>query len=68
VFVLWFGVLLAVVAAGLLTCCLGFVLLLIPYVGTVVLLPISVLYRSYTIEFLAQFDPELLAVPATSHE
>jgi hypothetical protein len=38
----------------LLTCCI----ILIPYVGTVILLPVWVLYRIYSIEFLAQFHPD----------
>jgi len=36
------------------TCCI----VLIPYVGTVILLPVWVLYRIYSIEFLAQFHPD----------
>ena len=68
VLVLSFGVGIAVVAAGLLTCCFGFILLLIPYVGTVVLLPIPVVYRLYTLEFLAQFHPDLLIVSPTSQD
>ena len=36
-----------------LTCCI----VLLPYVGTVILLPIWVTYRLYSVEFLAQFDP-----------
>jgi hypothetical protein len=35
----------------LFTCCI----VLIPYVGTVILLPVWVLYRAYSVEFLAQF-------------
>lgn len=50
----------AVFAAGLMTCCLGFLVLMIPYVGTVLLLPVPVFYRTYTLELLAQADPELL--------
>ena len=38
----------------LLTCCI----VLLPYVGTVILLPAWVLYRCYSIEFLAQFHPD----------
>jgi len=38
----------------LFTCCI----ILIPYVGTVILLPVWVLYRSYSVEFLAQFHPD----------
>jgi hypothetical protein len=36
------------------TCCI----ILIPYVGTVILLPVWVLYRVYSVEFLAQFHPD----------
>jgi hypothetical protein len=49
-----------VFVTGMMTCCLGFLLLMIPYVGTVVLLPLIVTYRAFTVEFLAQVDPELL--------
>jgi hypothetical protein len=38
----------------LFTCCI----VLIPYVGTVILLPVWVLYRAYSVEFLAQFHPD----------
>ena len=38
----------------LFTCCI----VLLPYVGTVILLPVWVLYRAYGIEFLAQFHPD----------
>ena len=36
-----------------LTCCI----VALPYVGTVILLPIWVTYRLFSVEFLAQFDP-----------
>jgi hypothetical protein len=36
-----------------LTCCI----VVLPYVGTVILLPIWVTYRLFSVEFLAQFDP-----------
>jgi len=56
----------AVVVFGLLTCCVGFLLLAIPYVGTVLLLPVFVTYRAFSLEFLAQFDPAFqLFPPAT---
>ena len=45
---------------GFMTCCLGFLLLMVPYLSNVLLLPLTVLYRSFTLEFLAQFDDELL--------
>lgn len=54
----------AVAAFGCLTCCLGFLLLMVPYVGTVLLLPVPVFVRSYTVELLAQAEPDLLDPPA----
>jgi hypothetical protein len=48
---------------GLMTCCLGFLLLVVPYLSNVLLLPLTVLYRSFTLEFLAQFDDDLLPRP-----
>jgi len=49
----------AVVVVGLMTCCLGFLLVWLPYIGTIVLLPVWVTYRSLGPEFLAQLNPEL---------
>ncbi len=37
----------------MLTCCI----VALPYVGTVILLPLYVTYRLFSVEFLAQFDP-----------
>lgn len=48
----------AVMAVGLATCCVGFVLIALPYVGQVVLLPVYVVFRVFGPEFLAQFGPE----------
>jgi hypothetical protein len=48
----------AVVFAGLATCCIGFIFLVIPYVSTVVTLPAWFTYRAFSLEFLAQFGPE----------
>ena len=45
---------------GFMTCCVGFLLLMAPYLSNVLLLPLTVLYRSFTLEFLAQFDDDLL--------
>jgi len=63
VFVLFilFGIF--VVIAGFLTCCTGFLLLIIPYIGTVVTLPIWYTYRAFSLEFLAQFGPEFELFP-----
>lgn len=48
---------LVVAAAGLLTCCILFVVLALPFVGTVVLLPALVTYRALGPEVLAALDP-----------
>jgi len=53
----WVVVALCVITAGLFTCCVFFLLLIIPYVGTVILLPVLVTYRAFSLEFLAQLDP-----------
>lgn len=47
-----------VVALVLVTCCIAGCILAIPYLGTVLLLPILVFQRSYSLHFLAQFGPE----------
>jgi len=53
-------------AFGLGTLAIGFVLMAIPYVGSVVLLPLEVTARALGPEFLAQFGPEyaVLSTPA----
>lgn len=48
----------AVVLAGLLTCCVGLVLAMLPYVGVVVTLPVYFTLRALGPEFLRQFGPE----------
>ena len=47
-----------VVIIGLLTCCIGFILLALPYIGSVIFLPVSYTYRALSLEFLAQFGDE----------
>jgi len=37
-----------------LTCCMA----AIPYVSSVVFLPVAVLFRAYSLHFMAQFGPE----------
>lgn len=59
VFVLWLGVATTVLVLGLLTCCIGLVLVALPYLGTVILLPVWVTYRALGVEFLSQFDDDL---------
>ncbi len=46
-----------IIVVGFATCCIGFFLLVLPYVGTVLTLPIWVTYRALGVEFLAQLDP-----------
>jgi MFS family permease len=52
-----------VVFAGLITCCIGWFLLAIPYIGTVVTLPVWYIFRAFSLEFLAQFGPEYELFP-----
>jgi hypothetical protein len=39
------------------TCCVAGCLMMLPYVGTVVILPMLVFFRCFSLEYLAQFDP-----------
>lgn len=55
---------LAVFAAGLLTCCCGFFLLAIPYLGQVLMLPVYVFNQLFILEFLKGFGPEYDAFAA----
>lgn len=51
-----------VMAIGFITvflCCLLCCTVLIPYIGAVILLPIHVFWRSYSVHFLGQFDKSL---------
>jgi uncharacterized membrane protein len=51
-------VIICVVVLGLLTCCVGFIVLLIPYINSVILLPISYTFRAFGVEFIEQFGDE----------
>lgn len=48
----------AVFAAVVLTCCIAACFLALPYVGTVLLLPVFVFFRAYSAYYLAQFGPD----------
>ena len=61
--VLAIGVGVALTIAGVGTCCVGLVLMIIPYVGSVVLLPVTVTARALGPLFLAQFGPEWAVFP-----
>jgi hypothetical protein len=63
VLVLRFLVTICVVMLGLFTCCLGFILLAIPYIKSVVTLPISYTFRAFSLEFLEQFGPDYTIFP-----
>lgn len=58
------GANLAYLAACLATCCCFFFLTLIPYIGTVLLLPVFVFFRLIGIEFLRQFGDDFTLDPA----
>jgi len=48
---------LLVIVAVVVTCCIAGCLMVLPYLGTVLLLPVLVFKRSYSIYYLAQFGP-----------
>ena len=52
-----------VIIGGLFTCCIGFIILSIPYIGTVLLLPVKYTFRALSVEFLEQFGPEYEIFP-----
>lgn len=52
-----------IVVFGLVTCCIGFIILIIPYVGSVITLPISYTFRAFSVEFLQQFGPDFKIFP-----
>jgi len=52
-----------IVMAVLVTCCCACCLMLLPYLGTVLLLPVLVFKRAYSLYFLAQFGPEYDVFP-----
>jgi hypothetical protein len=56
-------IVIGIILAGCVTCCIGFLILLIPYINAVVLLPISYALRSFSIEFLEQFGAEFQIFP-----
>lgn len=63
VFLLTLVVVFAIVLACIFTCCLGFLVLLIPYISSVVLLPVSYTYRAFSVGFLEQFGEEYTLFP-----
>jgi hypothetical protein len=53
------GIVIAViiVAVVLVTCCIAGCFMLIPYIGTVLLLPVHIFNRAYSLYYLAQYGP-----------
>nr|NQU89627.1 hypothetical protein [Bacteroidota bacterium] len=68
VFVLVLLMILCVLLFGIFTCCIGFLLLIIPYIGSVVFLPVSYTFRAFSIEFLEQFGEEYKFFPVDGDE
>jgi hypothetical protein len=62
---LYILVFVVIIAFSLATCCIGFVLLVIPYIGSVITLPISYTFRALSLEFLEQFGPDFKIFPDT---
>jgi hypothetical protein len=56
--VLAIGLGLLVLVAVLVTCCIAGCILLLPYLGTVLLLPVLVFKRAYSLHYLAQFGTQ----------
>jgi hypothetical protein len=57
-----------VIMLGVFTCCLGFILLVLPYINSVVLLPISYTFRAFSVQFLEQFGAEFSLFPQGTEE
>jgi len=51
---------------GLATCCVGFIVLGMPYLGAVLLLPVTTTLRLFDLQWLAQFGPDFDALATTS--
>jgi hypothetical protein len=54
----------AILLLGCATCCIGFILLLMPYIGSVVRLPVTYTFRSFSLYFLEQFGGQFAVFPA----
>jgi hypothetical protein len=62
-FVLAMAIGIIVLMAILLTCCIAGCFLMLPFIGTVLLLPVLVFKRAYSLYFLAQFGAEYDVFP-----
>lgn len=63
IFVLGIGVAIGIIMLAVLTCCIGLLLIAIPYIGAVILLPVSYTFRAFSLEFLKQFGEEFNVFP-----
>ena len=68
IFVLMILVVIAVVIFGFVTCCIGLLLLIIPYIGSVVFLPVSYTFRAFSVGFLEQFGEDFKIFPKEEAE
>jgi hypothetical protein len=68
VFVLTIMAVIAVILIGFGTCCIGFFLLIIPYINVVATLPLWYTYRAFSLEFLSQFGPDCDVFPVKAPE
>lgn len=57
-FVMGFVLLMAFYFIGFFTCCIGFIIMGLPYVGSVLTLPVALFRIGFTLDCLAQFGPE----------
>jgi hypothetical protein len=48
----------AVLFLAVMTCCVGLLFIMIPFVGSVILLPVSYTFRAFSIEYFAMFGDE----------
>jgi hypothetical protein len=60
---LWLVTAAVIVVFGFATCCIGFLILVIPYIGTVLLLPVYYTFRALSVEFLEQFGDDYKLFP-----
>ena len=67
-FILGIAVGIGVLLFALMTCCIGLIVLALPYIGAVLLLPVSYTFRAFSIEFLAQFGDNFNVLPAAVNE
>ncbi|MEJ2246922.1 MAG: hypothetical protein P8Y80_12720 [Acidobacteriota bacterium] len=60
---LFIVIVIAAFVTGCLTCCIGFLILFLPYVSSVFLLPVYFTLRAFSLEFLAQWGTDYSVFP-----